>query len=98
MRVCTRQQGCSGVDKALSLDGQRRDLGLTFRQLAGRTGLSAGQAHRGVTDPAHANKGHVRRIRRTLADEARLRRSSDPALLRQVIDRAVPFLRERQRG
>ncbi|HUU55290.1 MAG TPA: hypothetical protein VMY87_10275 [Armatimonadota bacterium] len=86
------------MDRALSMDGQRRGLGLTFRQVAGLTGLAPGTVHRAITDPSRANNGDARRIRQTLSDEERIRRSSDPALLRHVIGRAVPFLRGRARG
>jgi len=73
-------------------------MGLTFRSVAGLTGLSTGQVHRGITDPAAANGQHVRQIKRVLTDEARIRRSSDPALLRHVIEEAVPFLRKKLRA
>ena len=86
------------MDKALSLDGQRRDLGLGFRQVSGLTGLAPGTAHRAITDPANAKGEHIRRVRRALGDEARIRRSSDPALLRHVMGKAVPFMKERLGG
>jgi len=84
------------MHKGLSLDGRRRDLGLTFRRVGGMTGMNVRRAHRAITDPSRANNGDARRIRRVLTDEARIRRSSDPGLLRHVIDQAVPFLRGRQ--
>ena len=86
------------MHKALSLDGQRRELGLTFRQVGGMTGMNVRRAHRSITDPSRANNGDARRIRRAIGDEARIRRSSDPALLRHVIEKAAPFLRGRERG
>ncbi len=85
------------MDKALSLDGQRQDLGLTFRQVSGLTGIPPRSAHRAITDPSRANTGDALKIRRALREETRRRRSSDPELLGHVLDEAVPFLRERDR-
>jgi len=86
------------VKQGLSLDGLRRRSGLTFRQLSGITGINLGRTHRGVTDPANARRGDVQQLRRAMADVIRRRRSSEPELLRDVQERAVPFLRGRSRA
>ena len=79
------------------LTGLRRESGLTLRQLETMTGINRGVAHRAIVDPANANRGDVRKLRRAMADAARRRRSSDPEFLREIQERAVPFLRERER-
>jgi len=76
----------------LSLTGLKRETGLTFRRLGSLTGMDPRRAHRGITDPSRANRGDVRKLRRALKEEARLRRSSDPEFLRQIQQVAVPFL------
>ncbi len=85
------------MDKALSLDGQRRQAGLTFRQVAGLVGMTCGAAHRAIVDPA-AHRGDAQRLRRAMKDRIRRNQSSDPKLLAHVQDRAVPFLRGKLRA
>ena len=74
------------------LTGLRRQSGLTLRDLQGITGINRGTAHRAIVDPANAKGAHLRRLRRAMTDEIRLRRSSDPDFLRRVREVAVPFL------
>ena len=81
-----------------SLDGLRRRAGLTYRDLAGLTGLSVGRAHRGVADPSSARRGDAARLRQAMRDVIRRRRNSDPDLLSEIRKVAVPFLRSRLDG
>ncbi len=83
------------MDKAVSLDGRRRQAGLTFRDAAGLVGITCGAAHRAIVDPA-AHRGDAQQLGRAMKDRIRRNRSSDPELLAHVQDRAVPFLRGRQ--
>jgi len=80
------------------LTGLRRQSGLTLRDLEALTGINRGTAHRAIVDPANAKGDGVRRLRRAMTDEIRLRRSSDPDFLRRIRETAVPFLAGRLRG
>jgi len=84
------------MKQGISMTGLKQDSGITLRQLEGLTGLNRGRAHRAIVDPA-AHRGDARRLSRAMKDRIRRNRSSDPELLAHVKDRAVPFLRGRQR-
>lgn len=72
--------------------------GLTFRQLADRTGLTPAAVHHIITGDRPSRPADRAAVRRVLHDAIRLRRSSDPGFLRQIQTVAIPFLRNHLRS
>jgi len=92
----TRRRGLRfTVDHGGSLDGMRRDIGISLRRLSGLTGLPYPRLHRILRRDWPPRQAENAAIRRALTDEQRIRRSADPALLRHMIERAIPFLEAR---
>jgi hypothetical protein len=84
---------CGGA--CLSLETSRRDLALSFRSLASRSGVARTRLHRILRSGWPARRSEMNAIRQVLEDELRLRRSSDPSFLRRIQQVAVPFLQRR---
>ena len=84
---------CGGA--CLSLETSRRDLAISFRFLAARSGVARTRLHRILRSGWPARRSEMNAIRQVLEDELRLRRSSDPAFLQRIQQIAVPFLQRR---